>query len=85
MANAVRHSGSDQVRVQLVHDSAGVTLQVRDQGKGFDDHVLPVAQRARHWGLTGMRERATRIGATLTIDSKPGAGTVVEVALRARV
>lgn len=85
VANAVRHSGSDQVRVQLVHDSAGVMLQVRDQGKGFDDHVLPVAQRARHWGLTGMRERATRIGATLTIDSKPGAGTVVEVALRARL
>jgi signal transduction histidine kinase len=41
-------------------------------------------QDQRHWGLTGMRERAARIGARLRIDSAPGAGTAVVVTLRGR-
>jgi signal transduction histidine kinase/ligand-binding sensor domain-containing protein len=85
VSNALRHSGSTAVSVQLVHDSAGLTLQVRDQGKGFDDSVLQSGQRERHWGLAGMRERATRIGARLTIHSKPDDGTAIELALRARL
>jgi signal transduction histidine kinase len=85
VSNALRHSGSAAVSVQLVHDSAGLTLQVRDQGKGFDDSVLQSGQRERHWGLAGMRERATRIGARLTIHSKPDDGTAIELALRARL
>jgi signal transduction histidine kinase/ligand-binding sensor domain-containing protein len=85
VSNALRHSGSAAVSVQLVHDSAGLTLQVRDQGKGFDDSVLQSGQRERHWGLAGMRERATRIGARLAIHSKPDSGTAIEVALRARL
>jgi signal transduction histidine kinase len=85
VANALRHSGSTKVRVQLVYDTAGFTLEVRDQGKGFDDDVLQSGKRERHWGLTGMRERATRIGATLTIHSKPDNGTSIELALRARL
>jgi signal transduction histidine kinase/ligand-binding sensor domain-containing protein len=85
VANALRHSGSAKVWVQLVYDSAGFTLEVRDQGKGFDDDVLQFGKRERHWGLTGMRERATRIGATLTIHSKPDNGTSITVALRARL
>lgn len=85
VANALRHSGSADVSVLLAYHAAGLTLAVRDQGKGLDDAVLQSGQRERHWGLTGMRERATRIGAILTIDSKPGHGTSIEVALRARL
>jgi signal transduction histidine kinase/ligand-binding sensor domain-containing protein len=84
VANALRHSGSAKVWVQLVYDSAGMTLAVRDQGKGFDSQVLQPGTPERHWGLTGMRERAARIGAVLAIHSKTDNGTSVEVTLRAR-
>ncbi len=85
VANALRHSGSARVRVELVYDTAGFTLEVRDEGKGFDDEVLQSGKRERHWGLTGMRERAARMGAMLTIRSKPDDGTSIEVSLRARL
>jgi signal transduction histidine kinase len=38
-----------------------------------------VAAQAGHFGLVGLRERATRLGATLRLDSRPGRGTTVEV------
>jgi signal transduction histidine kinase len=54
-----------------------VALTVQDDGSGFD----PAAQalRARRLGLTSMEERARALGATLTIDSRPGAGTRISL------
>lgn len=85
LANALRHSGSGTVEVQLTYGAAGFTLEVRDHGKGMDDALHHAAQRQRHWGLTGMRERAARIGGKLLIDSAPGAGTAIVATLRARL
>jgi signal transduction histidine kinase len=48
-----------------------------DDGSGFD----PAARRRRGFGLVGMRERAEAVGAAFTINSRPGAGTEVEVVL----
>jgi signal transduction histidine kinase/ligand-binding sensor domain-containing protein len=83
IANALQHSGSAEVTVLLTYGSAAFTLVVRDAGKGLDDEVHQAGQRERHWGLTGMRERAGRIGARLQIQSTPGAGTSVVVTLGA--
>ncbi|MBV7538672.1 hypothetical protein KW842_23125 [Duganella sp. sic0402] len=81
--NALRHSGSDTVTVQLTYGAADFTLEVRDQGKGLGEEVRKTGQRERHWGLAGMRERAARIGARLAIHSTPGSGTAVVLTLRA--
>ena len=83
IANALRHSGSADIVVQLTYGATELTLAVRDHGKGLDDEVRKAGQRERHWGLTGMRERAARIGGKLQIHSTPGAGTTVMVTLRA--
>ncbi|WP_229258486.1 ATP-binding protein [Duganella rivi] len=85
VANALHHSGSPQVRLQLVYGATSFSLEVRDQGKGFEDEVLQLGKRERHWGLTGMRERAARIGATLAIHSTPGTGCAIELVLRAKL
>jgi signal transduction histidine kinase len=53
-----------------------VQLIVRDDGRGFD-HAVAGNGRAGHFGLIGMRERAERIGGTLSIQSTDGAGTEV--------
>ena len=60
-------------------------LRIRDDGKGIDAAVLNEGGRAGHWGLSGMRELAKRIGAKLDLCSEPGAGTKIELTVPARV
>lgn len=76
VANALRHSHAHDVVVQLSETDGGQTLRVTDDGAGFDvDAVAP----AGHYGLASMRERAASMGASLTVQSRPGDGTVVEL------
>jgi len=82
MRNAFRHSGGDTVTVDIVHQHGTLQVRIADNGKGMATAAQADGERARHWGLTGMRERAARIGATLAITSVPGAGTTVSVALK---
>lgn len=74
LANAEHHAHARQVRIDWSSDDQRAHLRVADDGCGFAvDH----AGRPDSYGIRGMRERAAAIGATLTIDSHPGAGTVV--------
>jgi signal transduction histidine kinase len=75
ISNAVRHSGSEVVRVQLAYSSLAFQLTVHDQGRGFE--VPQVSQYAAHFGLLTMKERAAEIEADLRLDSRPGGGTTV--------
>jgi signal transduction histidine kinase len=81
MTNARRHSGCRTVWVACAYDSRALRMGVRDDGGGFD----PMQGSPKgHWGLVGMRERASAIGARLTITSAPGAGTEVVLVLPER-
>ena len=73
--NAVRHAGADHVVVRLSQRPDVVTVEVRDDGVGFDPHSAEV--RSRHLGLTSMEERARELGGRLEIRSAPGSGTTV--------
>jgi signal transduction histidine kinase len=76
--NALAHAHSRTVRVHLLFSNTGVNLEVADDGVGFD------ATRGRSpgtFGISGMEERARRIGATLSVQSAPGRGTMVAVCL----
>jgi signal transduction histidine kinase len=81
MTNARRHSGCRIVWVACAYDSRALRMAVRDDGGGFDPMQ---ASPKGHWGLVGMRERASAIGARLTITSAPGAGTEVVLVLPER-
>ena len=59
-------------------------MRVQDDGKGFDDALLPASAAAGHYGVPGMRERAELLGGTLTVWSKEGAGTAVELCIPSR-
>ena len=63
---------------------ASVSLRVRDDGKGIDQEILS-SGRTGHWGLSGMRERAQKIGARLNIWSQAGRGTEVDLTIPAKV
>ena len=68
--NAVRHAAADRIGVTLTYMDDEVTLDVRDDGRGF-------TRPTRGFGLNGMRERAERVLGTLEIESEPGRGTAV--------
>jgi signal transduction histidine kinase/ligand-binding sensor domain-containing protein len=82
MANAVKHASAQTIEVELRYELNFLALLVRDDGSGFDTaRIIPLG--VGHYGLTGMRERAERIGGRLTLSSTIGRGTelLVEVPL----
>lgn len=78
VTNAVQHAAATVVRIRLRFQPDEVTLTVEDDGRGFDAN-LSTGRRAGHFGITGMRERARRIGGDLRLRSEPGRGTTVSV------
>jgi two-component system sensor histidine kinase UhpB len=76
LSNAARHSGASAVEVRLRRLGDGVELSVADDGRGF---AFDEAEQGL--GIAGMRERALLVGGELTIESRPGRGTTVRLAL----
>jgi signal transduction histidine kinase len=79
VANVVYHANAKNLKVQLSQTGQDILLQVCDDGLGFK--VWPDPQ-ADHFGLSGMRERAQLVGGQLTIDSRPGQGTTVQLSIK---
>ncbi|MFI8951801.1 sensor histidine kinase [Streptomyces sp. NPDC053750] len=77
LSNTARHAAAERVGVTLSYMGDEVTLDIRDDGRGFD----PRAERERTpsggFGLDGMRARAERIAGSLTVEAEPGHGTAV--------
>ncbi len=77
LANARRHAAATHIDVTLTYFDDVVTLDVADDGCGFD----PAQAANGGLGLRGMRERAEGLGGTLVIESAPGEGTTVALSL----
>jgi PAS domain S-box-containing protein len=73
--NIAKHSRASQVWVTLHANPEQVILAIRDNGRGFDPQSAPQDRL----GLRIMRERASEIRATLTVDSQPDQGTRIAV------
>jgi signal transduction histidine kinase len=74
--NALRHAHAGAISLRLCHTPARASLTIADDGTGFD---VAAAARRGGLGLRSMHERAKAVGGTLTIESAPGAGTVITV------
>jgi signal transduction histidine kinase len=74
--NALKHTKASEVVLSLRADEGNLTLEVEDNGQGFDQELI---QAKGGMGLTNMGERVEKIGGELTIQSEPGAGTMVRV------
>jgi signal transduction histidine kinase len=82
--NAFRHAKARNIEVGLSYSSTYLQLIVRDDGCGIDPQVVH-SGREGHWGLSGMRERADRLGARLRVFSSATAGTEVDLSVPGRV
>jgi signal transduction histidine kinase len=80
LANALQHSQATRIEAEVEYSPRGLRLIVRDNGRGMDRPAVRSGKDS-HWGLSGMRERARRIGAQLSIWSRSGAGTEVEISI----
>jgi signal transduction histidine kinase len=75
--NAVRHAQAQTVTVNVHCADDTLTVEVSDDGIGFDPTDPEL--RSRHLGLTSMEERARELGGRLTLSARPGAGTIVSL------
>jgi two-component system sensor histidine kinase UhpB len=81
LLNVVRHSRSDQARVEVERNSGHVVATVADEGRGFDVDDALVSGAL---GLFGMHERASYVGGRVTVRSAPGQGTRVRIEIPLR-
>ena len=78
LTNVIKHSGATKVKIELEYGPQTVTLQITDNGHGFEQDKT-VGPGEGHFGLLGISERAKRLGAELSVTSEPGKGTTVRV------
>lgn len=79
LRNAFRHAQAHRVELTIRYDDQQLIVRVRDDGKGIGPETPEAGRRAGHWGLQGMRERASKIGARMELWSRLEAGTELEL------
>lgn len=78
LANVRQHADAGRAEITLTYLDDWVGLDIVDDGKGFSPRTIAAASSDRtSFGLTAMRQRVEQLGGTLTIESRPGAGTAI--------
>ncbi len=84
VANALRHAKASAIDVDIIFGRRQFALRVCDDGVGIDETVVHHG-REGHFGLTGMRERARGIRGHISMASRPGGGTEIELIIAAGI
>jgi len=80
LSNVVRHSGASRVRMSLRLRDGMVEGEIADDGRGFDPKAIDVGKNdGRGLGLLGMEERMALCGGTLSVHSRSGTGTRIQI------
>lgn len=81
LRNAFQHANARHVEARVIYEKDAFRLQISDDGVGI---APDAAGKQKHYGLVGMRERATRAGGTLELVANPGGGLRVTLTVPAR-
>jgi signal transduction histidine kinase len=76
LSNVTKHARATRVQITLTYLGDTLLLDVADDGTGFD-----AGATTDGYGLLGMRQRLSRVGGTLTVESSPGAGTILNASV----
>jgi two-component system, NarL family, sensor kinase len=79
LANSAQYAEARNVHVRLAEQNGAVTLEVHDDGRGFDVADLPGRLAAGHIGLQSQRERIESLGGRMEIHTAPGRGTTIRI------
>lgn len=77
MTNITRHATASQVSISLENSESKLQVKIIDDGSGFD----PAHIGKNSFGIRGIRERLELLGGELNIDSAPGLGTALHIAI----
>jgi nitrate/nitrite-specific signal transduction histidine kinase len=78
LVNALLHSGASCIEAEIEYRPRRLRVMVRDNGRGIEPEQVQ-SQGTEPWGLSRMRRQAEKIGGQLTVWSRAGAGTEVEI------
>ncbi|WP_311211510.1 MULTISPECIES: sensor histidine kinase [unclassified Arthrobacter] len=81
VANIKLHARANHASVTLGYLPDAVTLDVYDDGRGFDPGAVPPPSEAGGYGLRAMRQRVEQLGGELSVESAPGEGTIIAAQL----
>jgi signal transduction histidine kinase len=79
LTNAIKHSEATGIRLELIENAGALEVCVSDDGKGFDPEAISAG-----FGLVGMQERVALVDGSVTVESRPGSGTIVRAQVPAR-
>ncbi|MDQ1595187.1 MAG: hypothetical protein QOH40_1743 [Arthrobacter pascens] len=82
-SNIKLHSSATNATLTLGFLPAAVTLDIYDDGAGFDPAAVPPPSGAGGYGLRAMRQRVEQLGGVFSVESTPGEGTIVAAQLPA--
>jgi signal transduction histidine kinase len=83
LANVAKHAGASRVGITLSYMDDVVSLDIRDDGTGFEPSQRGAPGSGGGFGLTGMEQRVRRLAGTLAIESEPGHGTAISAIIPA--
>jgi two-component system sensor histidine kinase UhpB len=82
LTNTAKHAHARKAWVSITESGAQIQAHMRDDGQGFDAQMmLKRPWQDRGLGLAGMVERASLLGGSIDIQSRPGAGTIIELVI----
>jgi signal transduction histidine kinase len=84
IANALQHSHAREIHVLLSYGQQYLQIRIQDDGCGVTEETLNV-RHSGHYGIAGMRERAERLGGRMSIRSRVGEGTEVNLSVPAHL
>ena len=79
LVNVERHADASKVDVRWASNGEQGVLEIADDGRGF---AIGESGRVDSYGLVGMRERASSVGAAFEVESSPGTGTTIRCILQ---
>lgn len=85
LGNAHRHADATLIEVSIRFRPHDLQVVICDDGEGIPTPVIALGHKPSHYGLVGMRERAERIGADLSVSNHPGGGAEVVITLSAKL
>jgi signal transduction histidine kinase/ligand-binding sensor domain-containing protein len=84
ITNALQHAHARKIHVLLSYGERDFELRVQDNGRGINEETLNL-QRPGHFGIAGMKERAERLGGSISMRSRVGEGTEVSLTVPAHL
>jgi len=82
ITNALQHACARKIHVLLSYGEQQLQVRVQDNGRGISEETLNLG-RPGHYGIAGMKERAERLGGSISIRSRVGEGTEVNLGVPA--